>query len=100
MIADGSPEGKDLWRPIFIIIQKMNKRAVTMSLWNKILAGARAGRLFAEGDAILLAVSGGPDSVVMLDFFQSCKRSLILSAGPHNEISSANLSGTAIAAAC
>ena len=40
-----------------------------MSLWNKVLARARTLRLFSEGDSILLAVSGGPDSVVMLDFF-------------------------------
>lgn len=46
-----------------------------MSLWNKVLAGARARQLFADGDAILLAVSGGPDSVVMLDFFSGQARS-------------------------
>ncbi len=40
-----------------------------MGLWNKVLANARARKLFADGDSILLAVSGGPDSVVMLDFF-------------------------------
>lgn len=46
-----------------------------MSLWNKVLANARAGGLFADGDSILLAVSGGPDSVVMLDFFSGQARS-------------------------
>lgn len=46
-----------------------------MSLWNKVLAHARARRLFADGDSILLAVSGGPDSVVMLDFFAGQARS-------------------------
>ena len=40
-----------------------------MSLWNRVLAHARARKLFTDGDSILLAVSGGPDSVVMLDFF-------------------------------
>ncbi len=40
-----------------------------MTLWNKVLAHARARNLFTDGDAVLLAVSGGPDSVVMLDFF-------------------------------
>ncbi len=33
------------------------------------MSHARERRLFADGDSILLAVSGGPDSVVMLDFF-------------------------------
>ena len=45
-----------------------------MSLWNKVMAHARAHRLFADRDAILLAVSGGPDSVVMLDFFAAQAR--------------------------
>lgn len=45
-----------------------------MSLWNKVMTHARAHRLFADGDAILLAVSGGPDSVVMLDFFAAQAR--------------------------
>lgn len=46
-----------------------------MSLWNKVLAQARARELFKDGDSILLAVSGGPDSVVMLDFFSGQARS-------------------------
>lgn len=46
-----------------------------MSLWNKVLAQARALELFKDGDPILLAVSGGPDSVVMLDFFAGQARS-------------------------
>ncbi|MDD5209959.1 MAG: tRNA lysidine(34) synthetase TilS [Elusimicrobiales bacterium] len=53
----------------------MSKRAATMSLWNKVLAHARARKLFTDGDAVLLAVSGGPDSVVMLDFFAGQARS-------------------------
>jgi len=39
------------------------------------MAHARARRLFSDGDSILLAVSGGPDSVVMLDFFSGQARS-------------------------
>ncbi len=46
-----------------------------MGLWNKVLAHARARKLFSDGDSILLAVSGGPDSVVMLDFFAGQARS-------------------------
>lgn len=46
-----------------------NRKAITLSLWNRLLAHTRARGLFADGDSILLAVSGGPDSVVMLDFF-------------------------------
>lgn len=45
------------------------RKAVTLNLWNRVVANARRRRLFKDGDAILLAVSGGPDSVVMLDFF-------------------------------
>lgn len=45
-----------------------------MNLWNKVMAHARAHRLFADGDSLLLAVSGGPDSVVMLDFFAAQAR--------------------------
>ena len=45
------------------------RKAVTLNFWNRVSANARRRRLFRDGDAILLAVSGGPDSVVMLDFF-------------------------------
>lgn len=50
-------------------------KAVTLGLWNRVYAHARRKRLFHDGDSILLAVSGGPDSVVMLDFFASQARS-------------------------
>jgi tRNA(Ile)-lysidine synthase len=46
-----------------------NRKAVTLGLWNRVNAEARRLRLFGDRDSILLAVSGGPDSVVMLDFF-------------------------------
>lgn len=47
----------------------LSRRSVTLNLWNRVGANARRRRLFHDGDSILLAVSGGPDSVVMLDFF-------------------------------
>jgi tRNA(Ile)-lysidine synthase len=51
-----------------------SRKSVTLNLWNRISANARRRRLFHDGDAILLAVSGGPDSVVMLDFFSGQAR--------------------------
>jgi tRNA(Ile)-lysidine synthase len=47
----------------------LSRRSVTLHLWNRVSANARHRHLFHDGDSVLLAVSGGPDSVVMLDFF-------------------------------
>ncbi|HBA60546.1 MAG TPA: tRNA lysidine(34) synthetase TilS [Elusimicrobia bacterium] len=51
------------------------RKAVTLHLWNRVNAFSRGLRLFSDGDSILLAVSGGPDSVVMLDYFSGQARS-------------------------
>ena len=55
-------------------------RARTLRFWTKINAYAGKHGLFGENDSILLAVSGGPDSVVMLDYFakQARRRRLTL----------------------
>jgi tRNA(Ile)-lysidine synthase len=47
----------------------VSRKAVTLKLWNRVMSNARRRQLFPDGAAVLLAVSGGPDSVVMLDFF-------------------------------
>ncbi len=49
-------------------------KSCTLKLWDKINSGARENGLFKEKDAIVLAVSGGPDSVTMLDFFAKLAR--------------------------
>lgn len=46
-----------------------SRKTATLQLWNKTLAHCRRRELFPDGAAVLLAVSGGPDSVAMLDFF-------------------------------
>ena len=55
-------------------------KSCTLKLWDKINTGAREHGLFRDKDAIVLAVSGGPDSVTMLDFFakQARRRRLVL----------------------
>jgi len=58
----------------------LSRRSFTLKLWDKINSLCRKQRLFKEKDSILLAVSGGPDSVMMLDFFSklAAKRRLNL----------------------
>lgn len=46
-----------------------SKRRTTLNAWNRINSFSRERGLFRDRDAVTLAVSGGPDSVVMLDFF-------------------------------
>lgn len=52
----------------------LSRKAFTLRLWGKINDHCRQRRLFRDGDPILLAVSGGPDSVMMLDFFAKLAR--------------------------
>lgn len=42
---------------------------VTLSIWNRIKNFAVKNKLFNKKDRILLAVSGGPDSMMMLHYF-------------------------------
>jgi tRNA(Ile)-lysidine synthase len=56
----------------------LSRKALTLSLWNRVTAEARRLSLFSDRDAILLAVSGGPDSVVMLDYFAGQARAMKL----------------------
>jgi tRNA(Ile)-lysidine synthase len=46
-----------------------SKRRATLNAWNRINSFSRERALFRDRDSIALAVSGGPDSVVMLDYF-------------------------------
>lgn len=52
----------------------LSRKAFTLRLWGRINAHCRKRRLFRDGDSILLAVSGGPDSVMMLDYFAKLAR--------------------------
>lgn len=52
----------------------LSRKSFTLRLWSGINAHCRKRRLFRDGDSILLAVSGGPDSVMMLDFFAKLAR--------------------------
>ncbi|MBU2574658.1 MAG: tRNA lysidine(34) synthetase TilS [Elusimicrobia bacterium] len=47
----------------------LSRKSFTLKLWDRINSHCRKRRLFKDKDSILLAVSGGPDSVMMLDFF-------------------------------
>lgn len=52
----------------------VSRKSFTLKLWDKINSHCQKHRLFKAGDPILLAVSGGPDSVMMLDFFAKLAR--------------------------
>lgn len=46
----------------------------TLKIWDKVNKFIKENKLFKSGDRILLAVSGGPDSMMMLDFFVKTKK--------------------------
>ncbi len=58
----------------------LTARSCTLRFWDKINSGVRKYGLFRDKDSVILAVSGGPDSAAMLDFFakQARKRRLTL----------------------
>lgn len=47
---------------------------ITLKLWNKINRFINSNNLISKRDKILLAVSGGPDSMLMLNYFHRCKK--------------------------
>jgi tRNA(Ile)-lysidine synthase len=47
----------------------LTKKIHTMTVWNRITSFIREKNLFPEKATLLLAVSGGPDSVMLLDYF-------------------------------
>lgn len=63
-----------------------SRKSLTLKLWDKINSRCREQNLFKDGDSILLAVSGGPDSVMMLDYFakQAKRRRLTLTVAHLN----------------
>ncbi|MCG2726228.1 MAG: tRNA lysidine(34) synthetase TilS [Elusimicrobia bacterium] len=56
------------------------RKSLTLKILDKINSNSRKYSLFKNGDSILLAISGGPDSIMMLDFFakHSKKRNINL----------------------
>ncbi|OGW67977.1 MAG: tRNA lysidine(34) synthetase TilS [Nitrospirae bacterium RIFCSPLOWO2_01_FULL_62_17] len=65
-----------------VMTPQLERKAVRHKLERHVAASARARKLFAAGDHVLVAVSGGPDSVALLSALSSLARSqrLTLSA--------------------
>ncbi|MBI4655388.1 MAG: tRNA lysidine(34) synthetase TilS [Elusimicrobia bacterium] len=57
-----------------------HRKSFTLKIWDRLLKHLKKFSLFKNNDSIILAVSGGPDSVFMLDFFakQARKKGLKL----------------------
>jgi len=66
---DSARKGREVFSPFAIITGMISRKPCTLRLWDKINSGARKNGLFRDKDSVVLAVSGGPDSVTMLDFF-------------------------------
>lgn len=52
----------------------MKTRKFTLKIWNKINSFCAGKKLCKRGDNILLGISGGPDSMLMLDYFAKMRR--------------------------
>lgn len=62
-------------RGFYYNLDMPSRKALTLSFWNRVNSLAKKENLFNDRDSVLLAISGGPDSVVMLDFFSGQARS-------------------------
>jgi len=56
------------------IIDTKIERLFKLLIWNKFKQNITENKLVTVGDKILLAVSGGPDSVVMTDLFYKLQK--------------------------
>jgi len=52
----------------------MKNKKITLKIWNEINSFCSKNALYKKGDNILLGVSGGPDSMLMLDYFAKMRR--------------------------
>jgi tRNA(Ile)-lysidine synthase len=52
----------------------MSYKKYTLRIWNKINSFIKENKLIKKGEKLLLAVSGGPDSMLMLHYFDKTKK--------------------------